>query len=81
MSVVAHDPATGEVLSGEVIEELDAEAARALTDRINHSTVLAAQLVAEAWQGRAWHGEARRGKARQAEIEIQCSNSATLAPT
>lgn len=70
MSVVAHDPATGEVLSGEVIEELDAEAARALTDRINHSTVLAAQLVAEAWQGRAWKSLGYRSWEDYADAEL-----------
>ena len=54
MSVVSVDTDTGEVLSGDVIQELDAAAARALTDRIVHSTTLAAPLVADAWQGRAW---------------------------
>lgn len=78
MSVVAHDPTTGEVLSGEVIEELDAEAARALTDRINHSTVLAAQLVAEAWQGRAWKSLGYRSWEDYADAELPLlgSNSA-----
>lgn len=46
---------TGEVLTdADVIEELDADAARALTDRINHSIDIAGALIIEAWEGRAW---------------------------
>ena len=68
MSVV--DTATGEVLSGDVIEELDAAAARALTDRINHSTMLAAQLVVEAWEGRAWKSLGYRSWEDYADAEL-----------
>lgn len=68
MSVV--DLTTGEVLSGDVIEELDAAAARALTDRINHSTMLAAQLVVEAWEGRAWKSLGYRSWEDYADAEL-----------
>jgi len=64
------DLTTGEVLSGDVIEELDAAAARALTDRINHSTMLAAQLVVEAWEGRAWKSLGYRSWEDYADAEL-----------
>lgn len=70
MSVVSVDTDTGEVLSGDVIEELDAAAARALTDRINHSTMLAAQLVVEAWEGRAWKSLGYRSWEDYADAEL-----------
>lgn len=46
MSSEVVDVLTGELLSGELIHELDESEARALTDRIVHSTTLAAALVA-----------------------------------
>lgn len=59
-----------EVLSGDVIEELDEAAARALTDRIVHSVTFGAQLVAEAWQGRAWKALGYKSWEDYAEAEL-----------
>ena len=70
MSVVQVDTDTGEVVSGDVITELDEAAARALTDRIVHSTTLAAQLVAEAWQGRAWKALGYKSWEAYADAEL-----------
>lgn len=69
MSLVDAD--TGEVLTdAEVIEELDADAARALTDRIVRSVTFAAELVAEAWQGRAWKSLGYRSWEDYADAEL-----------
>ena len=65
------DADTGEVLTdAEVIEELDADAARALTDRIVRSVTFAAELVAEAWQGRAWKSLGYRSWEDYADAEL-----------
>jgi hypothetical protein len=64
------DVLTGEVLSGDLIHELDESEARALTDRIVHSTTLAAQLVAEAWQGRAWKALGYKSWESYADAEL-----------
>lgn len=70
MSSEVVDVLTGEVLSGDLIHELDELEARSLTDRIVHSTTLAAQLVAEAWQGRAWKALGYKSWESYADAEL-----------
>lgn len=54
MSVVSVDTETGEVLSGQVVEEFSVEEALAHTDKINHAVGFAGALVVEAWERRIW---------------------------
>jgi hypothetical protein len=54
MSVVSLETETGEILSGDVIQEFTEDEARRHIDKVRGSVTVTAELVIEAWERRAW---------------------------